>query len=135
MPGHGDKSDKKERFLAALLAEPTVLLAAKRAGISQATATRWLKEPQFKQRYSEARQAALQETVSFLQQSMFAAVVVLRSLMLDDHVKPAQKIAAAKAILELGFRSVELETIEAKMNHILQAMEELKQHAQVRASA
>ena len=124
-----DKSHQKDVFLAALMSEPTVLLAAQRAGISQSTATRWIKDPQFKAAYAEARRGVLGEALALLQGTMLAAVLTLRHTMLSDASKPQTKVLAARTVLELGLRSFELEGIEAKMNHILEEIRELRTHA------
>lgn len=112
--GKGPKQ-KREVFIAALLAHPTVIQAAKACGISESTATRWLQEPQFKQRYAEARQQVLREALHYLEGTMLAAVATLRQVMLDANTKPSNKIQAARTILELGLRSHELYEIEERI--------------------
>ena len=62
---------------------------------------------------------------------MWRAVLVLRATMLSDATKPAQKVTAARAILELGLRSFELETLEARMAQIVAGIEELRTHAKL----
>ena len=65
MTGHGQKlSRQHEVFIATLLTTPTVKQAAKAAGIAEATAGRWMKDPGFKAAYAEARRQALQEQIA-----------------------------------------------------------------------
>ena len=90
MAGHGERlSRKQESFIAALLIYPTVKQAAGSIGISEATATRWLKNTTFKQAYSDARHAALDQIMAAVEQSMLEAVAVLRAVMADPGDVPA----------------------------------------------
>jgi hypothetical protein len=115
MAGHSKMPQRQEAFLTALLSQPTILLAAKAAGISEATATRWLKDPDFQARYAEAKRQAFGEVLAFLQQSMLGAVATLRSVMLDAQSKPTTRVMAAGKLLELAFRAHELYTLEARI--------------------
>ena len=60
MKGHGEKRSRKtEQFIAALLTEPTVEAAAKKAGIGDVTAWRWMNDRAFADQYREARREAM----------------------------------------------------------------------------
>lgn len=115
MPGHGHKYRQQEAFVAALLTQPTVVMAAKAAGISEGTAERWMKEPAFQERYAEAKRQAFGEVLAFLQQSMLGAVATLRSVMLHAQTKPTTKVLAAGKLLELGLRAHEVYTLEERI--------------------
>lgn len=130
MAGHGDKLRQQESFLAALLTQPTVAQAAKTAGISQATATRWLKDAPFAERYAEARRGMVHEAMRFLEQTMLAAAAVLRTVMLNDTIRPQTRVMAARSVLELGLRASELEDQERRITALEEALalrEELRQ--------
>jgi hypothetical protein len=103
------------------MANPTVEQAAARAGVSYATAKRWLGQPQFKQAYAEARRQALGETLATLQRSMVAAVTKLHALLTDPTSTPIIQLGAAKAMLDYGLRASELE-------HVIERMERLEAH-------
>lgn len=110
---------RQERFLTALLSYPTIVQAAKAAGISEATAGRWMKEEAFAAAYRDARRKALDQILAFVEQTMTASVAVLRSVMLAQDTPPAVKVTAAKVILETGLRCFEIGDQEAR----LQALE------------
>jgi hypothetical protein len=115
-PGHGSKRPRREdAALAALLSEPTLALAATKADISESTLKRWLGEPSFKARYREARHQVVEQAVAALQQAAGQAVETLRRNLTCG--VPPSEIAAARAILDQTFRSLEtvdlLERIEA----------------------
>jgi hypothetical protein len=115
MPGGPKLTHKQQALLAALLSQPTIAQAAAVAGISEATAGRWLKEPAFRAAYTAARQQALSETLALLQQGMQDAVLALRTLLADDLVAAPTKVAAIRTMLEFGLRSVETETLAQRL--------------------
>lgn len=115
MPQNTKLPRNKDTFIAALLSNPTISASAKAAGISEATALRWMQDPDFKASYGEAKQRMLDEVIRFLQQSMLGAVAVLRTTMLSNETRPAQRIMAARSILEFGLRAYELEDLEQRI--------------------
>lgn len=121
MAGSRKHARRQDAFLAALLLQPTIALAAQKAGISEATSTRWLKDPSFQARYSEAKSRAFGEALDFLKQSMVSAVAVLRTTMLDRDTRPTTKVSAAGKLLELALRAHELYTIEERLVALEQA--------------
>ena len=126
MPGgHGEKLRQQTTFLGALMTNPTVSMAARVAGVSDATASRWMADPAFKQRYADLRRQALAEAMALLQQTMLAAVATLRTVMLGKDTKPSIKIQAASRILELGLRTFEVEALETRVLALQAALEVL----------
>jgi hypothetical protein len=123
MAGQSKKPRQQDLFLSALLSQPTIAMAAKTAGISEATAGRWLKDPAFQARYTEAKQQAFGEALSSLQQSMLAAVATLRSVMLSEATRASTKVQAASKLLELGLRAHELYEMEARLQALEQRMQ------------
>jgi hypothetical protein len=123
-----DKTRQKDLFLAALLVQPTIVLAARAAGISEATAQRWLKDAAFQQAYADARKQALGEALAFLQGAMLAAVSTLKHVMLSTDTKPVTQVAAARTILEMGLRSLELEAVDARIAKLVEEMETFRAH-------
>lgn len=106
---------KHERAIAALLSEPTIELAAKKAGVSSATVYRWLKDAPFAAAYREARRQAVQQAIAHLQQISSAAVRALQDVMSDADSPASARVTAAKTILDLTFRAVELEDLTARV--------------------
>ena len=101
------KIDRKaEALIAALLTEPTQATAAAKAGVSEATAQRWLKKPEFQAAYRAARRAVVESAVGRLQQAAAEAVEVLRRNLVCGN--PAVEIRAAALVLEKALQGVEL---------------------------
>jgi hypothetical protein len=115
MPGGPKQMRKQDSLIAALLTQPTILQAAKVAGVSEATATRWLKEPAFQVAYREARRTALDRSLAFLEQSLFASVLVLRNIMLAADTPATTKVAAARTILEFAMKAYEVRDQEERL--------------------
>lgn len=107
MRGNG-KLSRQEKAVTALLQNPTVALAAKACGISEATLYRWMNEPDFQVRYLEARQQLTDTAMGHLQASVGEAVLVLRQVATDKHAPPASRVNAARAILDNALRMREL---------------------------
>jgi hypothetical protein len=131
MYGHGERLTRKQHvIISALLTEPTHREAAQKAGISPATLTRWFHDAGFVAAYQAAKDQALGETLTYLQQSLLGAVAVLRAVMTDETSKPPTRVQAARALLELGLRAHQMATIEGKMDLLLREVEALR-HAGV----
>ena len=116
MSGHGEKiSRKQEQLIAALLQCPTITAAAKESGISEASVWRWLQQPAFEEAYRRARQAAVDQAISQLQQASGEAVETLRAVQTDLGAPPSSRVTAAKAVLEMALKIRESEEMESRL--------------------
>jgi AcrR family transcriptional regulator len=114
---------KQERAIASLLSEPTVERAAEKAGVNPATVYRWFKDDPFSIAYREARRHAVQQAIAHLQQTSHAAVSALQDVMSDSDSPASARVTAAKTILELAIRAVELEDLAARVEALERAQE------------
>lgn len=119
---------KQDRAILALLTSSTLSEAAKAAGIGEATLWRWLQLPDFQEAYREARRQAVNQAITRLQQATGEAVETLRNIARDDEAKDSARVTAAKVILEMAFKAVELEDLTARV-------EELERSAEVKRNA
>jgi phage terminase small subunit len=120
---------KQELFITALLAEDTIANAANKAGISEATALRWMKLPSFQEEYRQARRAVFDQAISAMQRLAITAVATL-SRNLEADAPPAVQVAAAKVILEHA-KTANLEEILERLARLEAAIaerEEADQH-------
>jgi DNA-binding MurR/RpiR family transcriptional regulator len=105
--GHGEKRERREEIaILALISEPTVVAAAKRAGVSEATLRRWLQDPGFAARYREARREVVDRAITRLQAAAVEAVETLRRNLSSG--QPGVEVTAARTLLEQVFRATEL---------------------------
>jgi hypothetical protein len=113
--GHGDKQPRlRERFIMALLSNPSVEAAAESVGISRVTAWRWMRDQTFLERLHEVRRDAWGRAMAQLQEAGPEAVEALRRTLREAE-NEAPRVSAAKTILDLGLRVVELGDIEQRL--------------------
>ena len=115
---------KQEKAISCLLTEPSITKAAKAAGVGERTLYRWLEEADFAAAYQSARRDAVGQAIGRLQQASSSAVTVLMALMLDKPIPASTRFAAARSIIELSLRAVELEDIEARLAALEATMKE-----------
>jgi DNA-binding transcriptional MerR regulator len=114
--GHGEKLTRKaEQAVAALLQFPTIPEAAKAAGVSERTLYGWLQEEGFREQYRSARTEVVRHAVTMVQKASGEAVDVLREVMNNPQSTTSSRVSAAKTILELALKAVELEDVESRL--------------------
>ena len=106
---------KQEKALAALLTEPTIQAAATKTGIGERTLHTWLSVPSFADAYRAARRNAVTQAVARLQNVSSAAVSVLLQIAGDKSANASTRLRAAIAIIELGYRGMEIDDISARL--------------------
>lgn len=119
-PTTNDLTTRQHSALSALMSEPTIRKASEVAGVPERTLYKWLKESAFQEAYRGARRDATQQAIARLQQFSSSAAATLVSLMAGGN-PPAIRLAAARSVLELAIKSVELEDIAARLEALEQA--------------
>jgi hypothetical protein len=112
-----DVSAKQDKLIPFLLTENSIEAACKRAGIGAATYYRWLGDKAFVEKFREARNSILENTVARLQSLAGEAVETLKKNLTCGN--PAAENRAAQMILEQTVKGVE--TLD-----ILQKLEDVK---------
>jgi len=129
MAGHGEKLGRKqEEAIAALLSQRNIEEAARAAGVGTRTLIRWLKLPEFRVAYREARRAAFSQSIARLQQASSAAATTLLKIMLDVNAPASTRVRAADNVLDHANQAIELEDIEARVALLEEATEKTKPH-------
>ncbi|ACL04491.1 phage protein [Desulfatibacillum aliphaticivorans] len=114
--GHSQKlSRKQEAAILGLLTLPTMAQAAESAGITSRTLLRWLKNEDFIEAYRQARREVVQQAVAGIQGAMSEALDTLRDVMKDAQATPAARVSAARTILDMGLKGVELEDVLVRL--------------------
>jgi hypothetical protein len=117
----GKFSNKKSQAIAALLEKPTIKEAAETVGIAEATIFRWLQDPDFQKTYREAKRKLVDSAITRLQKITGEAVEALRAVMNDSESPASARVGAARVVLEMAVKAVELEDLGAR----LEALEEI----------
>ena len=112
---------KQEDAIAALLTQRNIEEAARTAGIGPRTLLRWLKIPEFKNAYREARRDAFGQAIARLQQGTSAAATTLLKVMIDPSAPASVRVRAADSVLNHAAKAIEIEDIEARVTALEQA--------------
>jgi hypothetical protein len=124
MAGHGEKLGRKqEDAIAALLTQRNIEDAARAAGVGARTLIRWLKLPEFRVAYREARRAGFSQSIARLQQASSAAATTLLKIMLDPAAPASTRVRAADSVLDHAKQAIEIEDIEARVSELERATE------------
>ncbi|MGI6379794.1 MAG: hypothetical protein ACOX2R_03275 [Anaerolineae bacterium] len=115
---------RKRRFLAALVACPTVRDAALAAGIGEATAWRYTQDPAVRQALAERQTAVLAHASRRLAREMGAAMDVLVAIMRDEEASDGARVSAARAVLDSGLKLAELVTLAERVAALEERMED-----------
>lgn len=115
MKGHGSKfSRKMEQAIAALLAHRTVEEAARAAGIGHNTLLRWMKRPEFKAAYRDARRAGVSQAIARVQLTCGPAATTIMKLMADPKESGTVRLRAAMCLFQIA-NAIDLEDMEARL--------------------
>ena len=125
---NGNLSANQHRAISALLTEKSVCEAAKSAKVSTPTLFRWLKDEAFNKAYMEARRLATGQAIAQLQQASSEAVKTLCDVMKDKTATPGARVSAAKIVLELSIKAVELEDLAQRVEWLENHFEVKKWH-------
>lgn len=107
----------------ALLSEPTIEKAHKKAKIAEVTAYRWMKDPNFNYHFKKLRNEFIKNTTAKLQANSLRAVDTLVSIMENEDLSALARVQSAKTILEFAYKGTEIEEIQER----LERLEEIKE--------
>jgi transposase len=109
----GSRRQAEDQLVLHLAGGLTKEQAAQLAGISRATAFRWLADPAFRRRVAEARAEMVERAAGSLSAGAVEASVVLRQLLQSKNEKV--RLAAAKVVLETGTKIRQAAELEARV--------------------
>jgi hypothetical protein len=108
-------SGKKQRAVLALISEPTIQAAAIAAKVGETTLYRWLHDKEFQKAFYSARRESVGQSITHLQQASGKAVTTLVEVMTDQDKGASTRVSAAKTVLEMAFKSIELEGLAVRL--------------------
>jgi hypothetical protein len=115
--GHGQKfGRKKQQAIAALIELGTVKAAGETIDVSDSTLWRWMREPSFKSAYLTARRQVVEVAIAKVQRMTGEAADTLREIMLSESNPASSRVQAAKTIIELSLRGIEIADILARID-------------------
>ena len=111
-----DLKGKQNKFLIAMLEEPTTDEAIESANIHRGTAYKYLRDPVFKEALREARKDLVMMVTQKLSTAGEKAVHTLLEVIEDEEAPATSRVSASRTVLEYMYRSYEndelLERIE-----------------------
>lgn len=113
---------KQARVLASLVGGATIEAAAKACRVNPATVHEWFKKDDFREAYREALGDVISHASGQLKAACGVAVATLREVASDAAAPAGSRVSAARAIIELSQKAVELEDLAARIE-ALEAME------------
>ena len=120
-------SAPQAKFLAALLAEPSIVAAAAVAGVTARTAFRWLGEAAgFQLAYREAKREAVAQATARLQGSAGQPVEVLLEVATDPDAPASARVTAARTVLDAALKASELEDLGDRLQAVEDALNSLQ---------
>jgi transposase-like protein len=113
------QSRKKEIAVLALLTEPTHAEAAKKAGISESTLYRWVRDDdEFKEMMRGAKREAMSKAIAKIQMACSGAVDVLIAIAHDKKAPAKARVEAAKELIGRGIETVKMEEIMERLERL-----------------
>lgn len=114
---------RQDKFLKALLEAGSIDEACKMANINRTTGYKYLKDSTFMNEYRSLRREAMQQVTARLQKKSEEAVQVLSDIMLDVDAPTGSRVQSAKNVLDVAYRSIELDDIQLQLDDIKAAIE------------
>jgi hypothetical protein len=111
---------QQEKAIELLLTHGSFVRVADELQIDRTTLWLWRKDPRFAKTYREARQAISERTRELLQLAATQAVKRLVELMNDSDVPASVQFASARSIIELHYKGMEIEDIQASVDELRQ---------------
>ena len=111
----GGKVRRSEEVIAALMAGRSMRQAAQDCGIGYRTLKEWFASPWFRAEYGAAKQQLLDATINQLRSIGSEAVSGLYDVVTNVANPPAARVSAARAILEVLLRAMEVQDISERL--------------------
>ncbi len=118
---YNTENPKQEKAITALLSCRTIAEAAQQAGISERNLYNWLNDAAFQNDYRRARWTAAGQAIARLQLITCEAADALQDVFSNKEAPASARVSAARAVIELSLRSIELENLEARISALEEA--------------
>jgi transposase-like protein len=112
-------SVKQSLFAESILAGSTIAEAAAQAGVGPTICYSWLNKG-LREWLTERRKEKFEAGLNKLETNLTAAVDALAGMMTDTETPPAQRLGAAKTVIEQTIKLFELRDIESRITALEQ---------------
>ena len=120
-------SPRQQAALPIVACSPTIVQAARAAGVGESTLRRWLANPAFSACLAELRS----QSANVARQKLLELTPLCVSVLADAmcHPDPAIRLRAANYALSFNLRAAELETVRSNLNNLENAINLLQQQS------
>jgi transposase-like protein len=118
----GRRADKAELVIAALLRGKRLIEVAAELGMGTSTLRDWMRADWFREDYGAARQQLLDGTINKLRSAGNDAVDLLHKVIRNPKLATTPRVSAARAILEVLLKAVEIQDITTRLEKLEAAM-------------
>lgn len=115
MAESGQVRAKQEAFITVFLSTKSIMEAAKKAGVSDRTARRWLQEPAMQEALRTARTDIYQQSLQDLKKATQFAVALLVACLQENEASMSVRVRAAETILRHAIEIHSLQELEARI--------------------
>lgn len=112
------QNTKAELIIASLLVSPTIRKASENLNIPESTIYKYLKNPEFKTRYNEAKSNLLNQSSSYLQSKISEAISNIIDVMNDVNTAHQVRLNASKAVLDYAMKLNEQTNILCRIEEL-----------------
>ena len=109
------KETNREKVLAALLICNSNKEAAALTGISERTIYNFLKDPEFKRDYEDAKRGMIKAASEQIQRSLSPSILALTTIVNDHEAGKTARVQAARTLLEFGIKLSEFASLEERV--------------------
>lgn len=109
------RETNREKVLAALLVCNSNKEAAALTGISERTVYNFLKDPEFKKDYEDAKRGMIKAASEQIQRSLAPSIDALTAIVKDLHAGKTARVQAARTLLEYGIKLAEYTSLEERV--------------------
>lgn len=106
---------KREKALTALMTNPTIKGAAEECGIAEKTLHAWLNEEDFASKVKAAQEEVTRHAIGRILLSIGRSIETLEDIMQDATNNASPRVAAARTLLDYGFKVYELQTVQQRL--------------------
>lgn len=115
---YGNEEGKRTAAIIALLSEPTIEAAARKAGMSDTTLYRLLRDEAFAAEYRAARREAVTHAVARLQADSSTAVKALMEIIGNPKAPAMARVKAIELALDYSLRAIEVDDLGARVERL-----------------
>lgn len=120
----GGLDTRQQNAILALMTEPDIKSAAKRANLDPRTIYRWLQKEDFSKAYREARKLTFLQSISLCQRYLPLAINIIAQVMVDMRSPASSRVSGAAQIIKFARGSIEIDDLLQRIEALEKSQQE-----------